>query len=195
MLSVHDLHTRQILESRDWYRLLRVLGSLWAWGVVAAVFLQLDRARVQRGAVMRGGWTRRGVVLMTAALLSGGAAEVLKALIGRLRPENSGGAYIFMSLAERLEGHWSDLGMPSSHAAVAFGAAITLSLMYRAGTPIFLLAAAGCGLTRVMTVQHFVSDVVAAAAVAYAVTLAVWRVDAWNNRGVPLDRELESRSR
>lgn len=184
LLSVHDLHSRQMLESQDWYRLLRVLGSLWTWGGVGVVLLLIDRSRVRRGAVIRGGWPRRGVVVFTSALLSGAAAEGIKALVGRYRPENTDGAYVFMTVAERLRGQWSDLGMPSSHAAVAFGAAMALSLKYRAAAPVFLLAAAGCGLTRVMTVQHFVSDVVAAAAVAYAVTLAVWRVDAWNNRGV-----------
>lgn len=135
---------------------------------------------------MSGGWTRRGVMLLTCALLSGGAAELLKAIVGRLRPENSGGWYAFMPVGERLGWNWSDLGMPSSHAAVAFGAAMALSFTHRAAAPLLFVGAAGCGLTRVVMEQHYVSDVVAGAAVAYAVSLAVWRVDARNNGGVGL---------
>jgi len=185
-LSVTDDHSRRMLESADWYRVLRVMGSMWLWGPVAAVFMMVDRARIREGARMSGGWTRRGVMLLTCALLSGGAAELLKALVGRLRPENSGGWYAFMSLGERLEWNWSDLGMPSSHAAVAFGAAMALSFTHRAAAPLLFLGAAGCGLTRVVMEQHYLSDVVAGAAVAYAVSLAVWRVDARNNGGVGL---------
>ena len=62
--------------------------------------------------------------------------------------------------------------MPSSHAAVAFGGAWMLAALYPRAAPIALALAAGCALTRVLEGDHWLSDVVAAGALGWAVARA-----------------------
>lgn len=181
-LSVKSLTDRLSLEGNDWYRALRVMGYAGTWLGVAVTMALIDRSRALTGDHLPGGAKRRGVVLLLSVGLSAFAAEAFKVVIGRMRPEDTGGFYAFMPLADRFA-HNSDLGMPSSHAAVAFAACIALALQIRAATPVLLAAAAGCGLTRVLAGAHFVSDVALAAWIAHAVCRAVWRLDAHNNAG------------
>jgi membrane-associated phospholipid phosphatase len=184
-LSVKTYTDLLDLEGKDWYRALRIFGFGGTWAAFGLVLLLIDFARRDHGERLPGGPLRRAVLLWLSVAASALFAEVLKPLFGRLRPEDTGGDYAFMPLARRLfDAH--DLGLPSSHTAAAFGAALALSLCFRPATLILLAAAAGCGLTRVLAGAHFLSDAVAGAAVAYAATLLVWRLDARNNGGIGL---------
>jgi len=156
-LSLHDADAR----SHDWHRLLRVSGSLLTWLAAGLALALHDRSG------------RRAGPLVLSAGLSGLAAEVAKVAVRRARPGDAAG-YAF----EPWAGAWWEtggLGLPSSHAAVAFGAAwAALRLSPRGGWVVVALAV-GCGLTRVLDRAHFVSDVVAAAGLAWLVSAAVWR--------------------
>lgn len=184
-LSVKTYTDLLDLEGKDWYRALRIFGFGGTWAAFGAILLLIDFARRDRGESLPGGPPRRAVFLWLSVAGSALLAEGLKPVFGRLRPEDTGGDYALMPLARRLfDAH--DLGFPSSHTAAAFGAALALSVCFRPATPILLAAAVGCGLTRVLAGAHFLSDTVAGAAVAYAVTLLVWRIDARNNGGIGL---------
>jgi membrane-associated phospholipid phosphatase len=76
-----------------------------------------------------------------------------------------------------LSGFWDDsnLGIPSSHVAVAFGAAFMLVRVCPAVWPVAILAGVGCAAGRVAAGAHFLSDVYAAVVVAFIVTAWVWR--------------------
>lgn len=65
---------------------------------------------------------------MLSPALSGGLAEILKLTFRRERPSELG-AYVFRSLSDR---PWSSsgLGLPSSHAAVAFGGSMALMILF-----------------------------------------------------------------
>ena len=152
------------VNSEDWGRLLRVMGFLPTWLLAALALGMHDRASA---------WgKRRAYLLFFAAGLSGLAGEILKLLIRRLRPGETG-EYVFRSFAERTFSS-SGLGMPSSHAVIAFGAAAILSRIFPRAWPIWWFLGAGCGLTRVLHGKHFLSDVVLAAIVGWLVAAALW---------------------
>ncbi|MBX3359677.1 MAG: phosphatase PAP2 family protein [Phycisphaeraceae bacterium] len=178
-----------VLQSRDWYRLLRIAGYFPTWLVVGAALVLAEHSRRERGLALPGAPSplRRGTLVVLAAGVSGLAAEAFKFVVGRVRPEDSEGWNRLWGLGERWS-RGSDLSMPSSHAAVAFGAAFMLGRLYPGLGWLALPLAAGCGLTRVLAGAHFVSDVVAAAILGWAACAAIWAWDARNNSGSTADR-------
>lgn len=149
----------------DLGRLLRVAGYLPTWWLGAVALVLHDRAARPAAPAP---W-RRGLLLALAPLLGGLAAEGLKLLIRRERPDAHAGAYVFRGLLDRpLD--TAGLGMPSSHALVAFaGASMTAALLPRTA-PVWLLWATGCAATRVLSGAHFTSDVILAGIVGALLT-------------------------
>ena len=99
-------------------------------------------------------------VLISAAL-SGLLAELLKLIIRRERPADLE-HYVFRNITDHT---WSTsgLGLPSSHAAVAFGGSFALIALFPQLRWPALLMATGCVITRVAMGAHFPSDVLAGA--------------------------------
>jgi membrane-associated phospholipid phosphatase len=161
----------------DWGRMLRVFGYVPTWIVLSIALILIDAGmatRPDRG-VLRDRWTR-GVLLVASAAGSGLLAELFKLLVRRERPVVIDGhaSYVFRAFSNGpLDA--SGLGMPSSHAAVAFGAAFMLCLLHPRASIVWLGLAIGCGATRVMTRAHFVSDVVAAGVLGLVVAWTLWR--------------------
>ncbi|MFT4974843.1 MAG: membrane-associated phospholipid phosphatase [Myxococcota bacterium] len=156
-LGLHNPDAR----SHDWHRLLRVCGSLLTWLAVGLGLWLHDRSG------------RRAGMLVLSASLSGLAAEVLKVVLRRVRPVSVWEGYAF----EPWAGEWwstAGLGLPSSHAAVAFGAGWAMVRLSPRGGWVVLALAVGCGLTRVIDRAHFISDVVMAACVAWVVCVGLW---------------------
>ncbi|MFI4898324.1 MAG: phosphatase PAP2 family protein [Phycisphaerales bacterium JB059] len=143
------------LKGRDWYQFLRAIGYLPAWGVLAFGIALCDLGR-------RSG-IGRGLLVVIAPIAAGAAAELAKLVISRERPIRDGvvqneGSYTWKGLFQGfVDG--GNLGMPSSHAAVAFGGAAMLGILFPPVRWLALLLAAGCGLTRLLSGAHFASDV------------------------------------
>jgi membrane-associated phospholipid phosphatase len=150
-------------EGKEWYKLLRIVGYFPTWVLIG---LALDF-----GGRKRTGRFSDGILLMAGAGLSGAAAEIMKLVIGRQRP-GPDGEYIYRGLFAGFR-DGSNLGMPSSHAAVAFGGAFMLSWLRPGTGPLVLACAAGCALTRLLGGDHFLSDVTVGAAVGYAVARVI----------------------
>jgi membrane-associated phospholipid phosphatase len=152
---------------KDWGRLLRSMGFLPTWLLVAlAWWLQVR----EPGARRTGTW-----LLVAGPALGGLAAEVLKLLVRRLRPDPELFGYAFRTFAD---GPWSNrgMGMPSSHTLVAFAGAFALARLFPRARWVFYALAAGCGLSRVMATAHYLSDTVVAACVAWGVVAALANV-------------------
>lgn len=145
---------RAALEQRDWYQFFRAVGywPLWIALGLAVFFSRRDRARP-------------GLLLMIAPGLAGLAAELLKLVFARQRPGTTGEHVWRGWLAGFSDG--SNLGLPSSHAAVAFGGAFAAAILWPRAGGVALAAATLCGLSRMMSGAHFASDVAAAALVGY----------------------------
>jgi membrane-associated phospholipid phosphatase len=154
------------VHEKDWGRFLRSIGSLVFWVPLAiAVWLE---GRARGTPLPRQTW-----LLVVAPIAAGLAAEILKLLLRRERPSLHEGEWVFRSFTER-PFSTSALGLPSSHVMVAFGGAAVLARMFPRTAPVVYLLAAGCGLTRVLSRGHFLSDVVVGAIAGWAVGVWIW---------------------
>lgn len=170
LFGVLQTKNRPRLESRDWWQFLRAMGYLPTWlAVGAAVMLHDARSR----------WgLSRGVRIIAGAGLGGLAAEIAKIAFARQRPINNGvadGVHVWGTPFESLWRKAGNYGLPSSHAAVAFGAAFVVARVFPRAGPVAVLLAAGCGVSRMLSGAHFASDVVGAACLGYAVSRLVTR--------------------
>jgi len=145
----------------DLGRMFRVVGYLPIW-LLIAVGLWLTT---------RDG--RRALLLALVPTAGGLLAEVLKILSRRERPGLHNGEYFFRPYSDHLIAT-RDIGLPSSHALVAFSAAWLLCRLYPRGWPVWVLLAVGCALTRVQAQAHFLSDVTVAAVAGYLLVAVVW---------------------
>lgn len=146
------------LGQRDWYRTLRVVGTLWLWVPLCLAWFVASRTERGRDSAVRA---------LAAAAVSGVAASIVEFLAGRLRPNQSDGVHAFRGVLERF-GNTRDLAFPSSHAAVAFGAAFLVWFVSPRAGVIALLMACGCGWTRMLSGAHYATDVLGAAVLGYA---------------------------
>jgi membrane-associated phospholipid phosphatase len=184
--------------AEDWVQLLRQLGYLPTWIGVAVLLWLLDASRGPAGrraaeATQHGSlatprdpkpWHHRGGLVLLSAIVGGIAANVLKPLIGRLRPDAEGIA----RFAERPMVIWAEggdfgLGLPSGHTTVAFAGCGMLALLVPVWRAPMLLIAAGCGLTRLFAGAHTLSDTVAGAWVGLAVAAWLFAWGAGPRRG------------
>lgn len=155
-----ELVSRGVYD-HDIGRMFRVVGFLPLW-LLLAVGLWLTTRN-----------SRRALLLALVPTAGGLLAEVLKILLRRERPGLHDGAYFFRPYADQFFAT-RDIGLPSSHALVAFSAAWLLTRLYPRGCPIWLLFAIGCAVTRVQAQAHFLSDVTVAAVAGYLLVAAIW---------------------
>lgn len=154
------------VNDRDWGRMLRSVGYLPVWIVIAIGLWTSDYPHDR--------WKRRGGLVLLAPLLGGAVAELAKLLIRRLRPDPETFSYAFRAFAEDTYST-RGLGMPSSHVMVAFAGAAALARLFPRAALLWYLLAAGCAATRVLSLSHFFSDVVGAAVLGWLVTEVLWR--------------------
>lgn len=147
----------------DLGRMLRIQGFLPTW-VFGAIALRLHGAA---HAIVR----KPALLLLLGPALSGAAAEVLKLLVRRLRPDAEAFGYAFRAFSD---GPLSNrgMGLPSSHVMVAFGGAFAMARLFPRTRWVWYSLAAGCAVTRVLAGAHFLSDTAVGACVA-------WGVVAW----------------
>ena len=157
---------------RGWGRMLRLAGYFPLWGIVALALVLHDW--VPRTLATLRQASRRGLLLFWSAALGGIVAELLKVAFHRERPGLTDGLHVFRPWADR-PFSTAQLGLPSSEAAVAFAAAAVLARLFPEAGLLWYALAVGCGLTRVASGAHFMSDVVMAAFVGYVVALILWR--------------------
>ncbi|HXT47329.1 MAG TPA: phosphatase PAP2 family protein [Gemmatimonadaceae bacterium] len=151
----------------DWGRMLRNFGYLPFW-LLAAIALALHDRESRE-------WWRRAAMLAAAPTAAGIIGELLKIVVRRQRPPDVGSAYAFRAIADHPFSS-RGLGFPSSHAVVAFGAAAILSRMFPRARVVWYAAAASCAFSRLLAHAHYLSDVVAGAAIGVG---AGWAVSAW----------------
>jgi membrane-associated phospholipid phosphatase len=163
--AFHHLQKPNVYDV-DWGRALRSVGYWPLWIALSLALWLVDRRRGQ------GRW--RAAMIASSVTAAGLLGELLKLVIRRERPGTLNGVYAFRP--------WSDhpfstrnLGMPSSHALIAFSGAAAMSALFPEATGVWYALAIGCGVTRVLAGAHFVSDVVAGAAIGIAVAVVIAR--------------------
>ncbi len=150
-------------------------------GVIAVLLRGEGRARVEAGLTLL---AARAMFLFDVVAVSGIASQVLKHVFGRARPKlhlqlpDMVGLYHF----DVLSIYASYASFPSGHAVTAFAMATAIAFLTpRLGAPLFLLAVL-VGLSRVVILAHYASDVVAGAALGVGSAFIVRR--AFAARGI-----------
>jgi membrane-associated phospholipid phosphatase len=143
--------------------------ALLGTSLVLFVIHQLDPARR---------WAMPRVLL--CALLAGGAADLLKMLVARLRPND----FAFDGSVWTTFGAWLPLmrnssqwqSFPSGHTATAAGLAAALIWLYPRGRVLFPLMAVLVGCQRITSGAHYPSDVLMGAAAGSLVALLLLKI-------------------
>jgi len=162
------------VNDRDWGRLLRSMGYLPTWIVVAGALWLQDYGSPRRGTDASFGWGWRGGLMVLAPSVAGALGELLKMLCRRLRPAPDVFMYQWRPFSEDFLST-RGLGLPSSHAIVAFAAAAVLSRLFPRAWWLWYVLAVGCVMTRLLALGHFFSDTVVAAFLGYAVGVIMAR--------------------
>lgn len=116
-------------------------------------------------------WSKVGLALALSAALAGLSADVIKFLAGRYRPS--------MYISDHLYGfsffkyNYGQVSFPSGHSATIFGAMGVLSLIFKRFRFVFLAIGVMVAFSRVATLQHYVSDVLAGSALGMASSIFV----------------------
>lgn len=172
---VHGYFVGKPSPKNNLSEMLDFAGWFPTWLIVGVALMLVDLARRRR----QGLWPvlDRGLLVITAAGLSGLLAEGLKLTFRRLRPPPSSEAWT--GVYEFRPWHIQPfdvggLGLPSSHVAVAFGAAVAMALMYPTAIPVWAFLAIGCGVARVIVAAHFVSDAFLGACCGALVARLIW---------------------
>jgi membrane-associated phospholipid phosphatase len=155
---------------KDWGRLFRIAGFLPTWMLGSLALILSDRGTVSPPP-RRFWW--RGMLLTAAPIAAGLLCEVLKILLRRERPGLHDGSYFFRSFADHPFSTGA-IGLPSSHAMVAFAGAGMASFLFPRTWPAWMLLAAGCAFTRVAAQAHFLSDVTLAGIAGLFVARLLW---------------------
>lgn len=142
---------RRPLQNSDLDRMLRVVGSEWLWLVLMWIARLHDRV-----------WDRAGSLLL-GPIIAGLSAEALKLAVARERPTVD-----FITI--RTDGYAfrgpmsgfadaTNLGFPSSHAAVAFAGCLILAAWMPRARWVFFALAVGCGVGRMLIGAHYATDI------------------------------------
>ncbi len=148
--------------------MFEVFGHGLGLAVVLISIHQIDRAR--RWAIPR---------LLLCALACGGAANLFKLLISRVRPCDIPLTFHGSVWKTFDSEHWLPLmkyenamqSFPSAHTALAFGFAAALIWLYPQGRYLFATIAVLVGSQRIISGAHFPSDVLVGAATGCLVSL------------------------
>lgn len=151
---------------QDWGRALRSVGYWPLWMFLSLALWLVDRKHGKGG--------RRAAFLAGSITLAGILGELLKLIVRRERPGTHDGAYGFRAFSDHLFSS-RNFGMPSSHAVIAFSGAAALSILFPEATGVWYALAIGCGITRILAGAHFLSDVVAGAAIGIFVSVVIAR--------------------
>jgi len=125
---------------------------------------------------------QRALFVLLAVAAAGLAADLVKLIAGRARPKLlfADGIYGFTWGASQAD-YWS---FPSGHAATVAALALALYLLWPRGAALYAAAALLVAASRVIIGAHYLSDVIAGAAIGAGVAWLVWQ--GFARRGIAL---------
>ncbi|MCG8341411.1 MAG: phosphatase PAP2 family protein [Chlorobiales bacterium] len=141
------------LGESQWY----LVGGLLMW-----LFYRKKDMRIANG----------GLLLLYSVALSGIITIILKSFLGRARPRLYVHEQIYGFDFFHIEYVW--LSFPSGHAATALSAASAIALIFPRYKTFFYLVGITIAASRIILVQHWLSDVIAGSFLGLAVTLLLY---------------------
>lgn len=175
-LDYHIYHTwtDKYAINSDFWRALRAAGYAPLWLVVAVAAIYVDAQRPLQWPLRS--FLTRGVLLALSASVAGTLAEFFKLTIRRERPNLSDGLYVFRDWNVPAWWSTSNLGLPSSHVAVCFGAVTMLIMLHPRLRALWVAIGIGCAAQRVISGAHFFSDAVLGAVLGSATAVLLWNM-------------------
>jgi len=148
-----------LVRSMAWYQIAHQTGALVTWLIVAGVLALIALGTPDVGQRFKELPGRLVCAVAAAALV----AETGKRIFGREGPTPEG----WYSFKRPLGAFWesSNLGVPSSHAAIAFAACALIAWTYPRSGWVLLPLAAMCAISKLLVGSHFLSDVVLGGAI------------------------------
>lgn len=165
------------------YALGYFAGTMWPWLVLAVIVIFRGWLSTRPGAAMAG--VGKGLFVIAVTGVAGGSAELLKLVVRRLRPDASDGWYIFRAYSDRPLSA-EDLGLASSHAAIAVAAALVVGGIYPRVRWLLWALAPVCAIGRVLVGAHFVSDIYVGSTLAVVAALVMHRLAGPRSQDVAL---------
>jgi membrane-associated phospholipid phosphatase len=153
--SIWDQEVREAAQPYDWGESLETAGGpIWSSVFVVGMF---TAGRISHGTRFRA----MTYDMLDAAVVNFGYTELLKLAVGRERPNGQ-----------------DDKSFPSGHTSNSFALAAVVERHYgwKLGVPAYLVAGL-VGASRIQQDKHYLSDVVAGAALGYVVGRTVVRVN------------------
>ncbi|MDD5717671.1 MAG: phosphatase PAP2 family protein [Sulfuricurvum sp.] len=117
-------------------------------------------------------YARQNLYLLSVVVGSGLIVDVIKILSGRVRPELFIDNRLYGFYGLKLESLF--YSFPSGHSATAFSFFIALSLLYPKYKSLFIGVAVFVAMSRIVLVQHYLSDVVIGSAIGAFVSYWVY---------------------
>ncbi|PLX68326.1 MAG: phosphatase PAP2 family protein [Denitrovibrio sp.] len=113
-----------------------------------------------------------GLAVALSSALAGLSTDVIKFIVGRYRPSMyfSEGLYGFAFF----EYKYAMVSFPSGHSSTALGALGLLSLVFKRFRWVFLSIGAMIALSRVVTLHHYFSDIIAGSAIGMASAIFIY---------------------
>ncbi|HWB47972.1 MAG TPA: phosphatase PAP2 family protein [Stellaceae bacterium] len=177
--AVADFFHQHVRSLQPFFLVVQRFGLGWPWLAASALAFAVlrwggswERLRPYDGR-MRAVAYRPGFIFVAVAA-AGLVADVLKITVGRTRPKLlfADGSYDFTWFGLHAD-HWS---FPSGHATTAAALATALWCLWPRPVWLYVAAAGLIAVSRVVTGQHYLSDVVAGAAIGVVVVrvTAAW---------------------
>lgn len=115
---------------------------------------------------------RAALAVCISVAAAGISTDIIKFFVGRMRPVMllEQGLYGFNPFHYKYE----FISFPSGHSADIFGAVCLLILRFRKYVPLLLSVAVLVGLSRIITLHHYTSDVIGGALVGYTASVIVY---------------------
>lgn len=167
----------------------RCLAERWqdlgaTYGILLFLLVGLATWRVDRG--------RTFIQFAICVSAVGAAAQVVKHVVGRVRPHAAGDSTLFLGpLGIFNSGPNVPIdSMPSGHTAAAFAMATVLALRWPSTRWAVFPLAIGVGISRTLVDRHFPSDVVLGSLLGTTLAVAAWNWSANLCRGPCTGTEL-----
>jgi membrane-associated phospholipid phosphatase len=175
-----DSHIQPWLTNAGHVTWVRRMASVWEQlGSTPGIVLFILSAAV----LIRSDKGRTLLHFAVSIGLVGASVQLLKYLIGRVRPTVAGDSTIFagpLGLLGDGTSHRID-SMPSGHTAAAFAMALALAFRWPKYTWLWIGLAIGVGISRTLVDAHFPSDVILGALLGTVVGLGVSRFTQFQN--------------
>ncbi|HTW94483.1 MAG TPA: phosphatase PAP2 family protein [Tepidisphaeraceae bacterium] len=143
-------------------RFLAQWGQFVCTAICTTLVLQLDPSRANKG---------RMVPTVVAVMLASAASNLIKRLVGRVRPGRPGAGQ-FLGPSWKHANYRESF--PSSHTACAAALSAGLAWIYPQAAATFWTLAVACGLLRYLMDAHWPSDVLGGFALGYGCAGICW---------------------